>query len=82
MLVNPATSFDRSPWPALGPLLPSLPADAYKLLPVALSPILSNPISMARRAAAPGDPLPQQAVDLLYVSGGSRRREGRRRWMQ
>eukprot|EP00198_Chlamydomonas_reinhardtii_P007578 XP_001696915.1 predicted protein [Chlamydomonas reinhardtii] len=66
VLVNPATSFDRSPWPALGPLLPSLPADAYKLLPVALSPILSNPISMARRAAAPGDPLPQQAVDLLY----------------
>ncbi|KAG2453582.1 hypothetical protein HYH02_001800 [Chlamydomonas schloesseri] len=66
ILVNPATSFDRSPWPALGPLLPALPADAYKLLPVALSPILTNPISMARRAANPGDPLPQQAADLLY----------------
>lgn len=25
VLVNPATSFENSPWPALGPLLPQVP---------------------------------------------------------
>ncbi|KAG2499012.1 hypothetical protein HYH03_003198 [Edaphochlamys debaryana] len=66
VLVNPATSFDRSPWPALGPLLPQLPPDLYRLLPVALSPVLANPLSMARGSTDPSDPLPTQAVDLLY----------------
>ncbi|GLI58562.1 hypothetical protein VaNZ11_000309 [Volvox africanus] len=66
ILVNPATSFDRSPWPTLGPMLPALPPDLYRLLPVALSPILSNPLSMAAWNTSKTDPLPQQAVDLLY----------------
>ncbi|GLC37786.1 hypothetical protein PLESTM_000648100 [Pleodorina starrii] len=66
VLVNPATSFDRSPWPSLGPLLPALPPDIYRLLPVALAPLLSNPLAMAAWGSAPTDPLPRQAVDLLY----------------
>ncbi|KXZ52840.1 hypothetical protein GPECTOR_8g223 [Gonium pectorale] len=67
VLVNPATSFDRSPWPSLGPLLPSLPPELYRLLPVALSPLLSNPIAMAAHAiSSPAAPPQQQAVDLLY----------------
>ena len=70
VLVNPATSFDRTPWPAAGRLLTALPGDIYKLLPIALSPILANPVNMAPRGSGPGDSLPQQASDLLYVSGG------------
>ncbi|GIL71022.1 hypothetical protein Vretimale_4099 [Volvox reticuliferus] len=65
ILVNPATSFDRSLWPSLGPLLPALPPELYRLLPLALSPILSNPLSMAAWNTSNTDPLPQQAVDLL-----------------
>jgi hypothetical protein len=67
-LVNPATSFDRTPWPAAGPLLTALPDHLYKLLPIALSPVLANPLNMAMRNGGPGDSLPQQASDLLYVS--------------
>jgi hypothetical protein len=116
VLINPATSFESSPWPALGPLLTQLPDDVYKLLPgaahrppsaqpachlpnrppipfpwslkrpfpapptplpsptpsplplpaVALSPVLANPLAMARRAVASRDPPAQQAADLLY----------------
>lgn len=46
-----------------------LPADVYKLLPFALAPIMSNPISMALNDVDSRAPLPQQASDLLYVSG-------------
>uniref|UniRef100_A0A383WM75 Phospholipid/glycerol acyltransferase domain-containing protein n=1 Tax=Tetradesmus obliquus TaxID=3088 RepID=A0A383WM75_TETOB len=66
VLVNPASSFTNTPWPALGPLLTQLPADVYKLLPFALAPIMSNPISMALNDVDSRAPLPQQASDLLY----------------
>jgi hypothetical protein len=46
-----------------------LPADVYKLLPFALAPIMSNPISMALNDVDSRAPLTQQASDLLYVSG-------------
>jgi hypothetical protein len=36
VLVNPASSFSDSPWPALGPLLAQLPPDVYKFLPFVL----------------------------------------------
>lgn len=36
VLVNPASSFADSPWPALGPLLAQLPPDVYKFLPFVL----------------------------------------------
>jgi hypothetical protein len=45
-----------------------LPADVYKLLPFALAPIMSNPISMALNDVDSRAPLTQQASDLLYVS--------------
>jgi hypothetical protein len=41
----------------------------YKLLPFALAPIMSNPISMALNDVDSRAPLAQQASDLLYVSG-------------
>lgn len=32
VLVNPATSFENSPWPALGPLLPQVPKVGSRLV--------------------------------------------------
>jgi pimeloyl-ACP methyl ester carboxylesterase/1-acyl-sn-glycerol-3-phosphate acyltransferase len=57
ILVNPASSFDRSPWPAIGPLLPLLPEQMYAGLPYALAPVLFDPprlLEGAIRAAAAG----------------------------
>ena len=36
VLVNPASSFDRSAWPTIGPLLPDLPEELYNGVPYAL----------------------------------------------
>lgn len=38
VLVNPASSFDKSSWPALRPLLPLLPTELYASLTYALAP--------------------------------------------
>lgn len=50
ILVNPATSFGSSVWPAAGPLLTALPDQVYNLLPFALSPLITNPIALAMHA--------------------------------
>lgn len=68
--VNPASGFDSSVWPTVGPLLAQLPPDVYKLLPFALAPVMANPLAMAMHDVDSSAPLPQQASDLLYVSGG------------
>lgn len=48
VLVNPATSFQKSVWPRLGPLLKQLPDELYKqILPLAVSPLISNPVALA-----------------------------------
>lgn len=49
VLVNPATSFPRSPWPTIGPVLLATPPEAYGLLPYILAPLLANPLNMASR---------------------------------
>lgn len=46
VLVNPATSFKDSLWPVLGPLLPQMPLELYRALPLALAPVLGNPINL------------------------------------
>ena len=46
VLVNPASSFDRSPWPSVGPLLPSLPEEMYGGVPYALAPVLFEPAAL------------------------------------
>jgi hypothetical protein len=46
VLVNPATSFSSSLWPVLGPLLPRVPPELYRALPLALAPILANPVNL------------------------------------
>ena len=50
VLVNPATSFEDSLWPLLGPLLPQIPSQAYQALPIALAPVLGNPINLLAAA--------------------------------
>lgn len=57
LLVNPASSFDRSAWPSIGPLLPLLPEAIYQGLPYALAPVLFDPPKLlegAIKAAAVG----------------------------
>jgi hypothetical protein len=51
-LVNPATSFDRTPWPAVAPLLPQLPEQGYNAVPFLLSPLLGNPVRLAAQVFA------------------------------
>jgi len=59
VLVNPATSFQSSIWSTvLGDVLPQLPAQAYDLLPFAISPLLGNPLGLARRRVDGEAPLP------------------------
>ncbi|KAG1678974.1 hypothetical protein FOA52_013037 [Chlamydomonas sp. UWO 241] len=66
IIVNPATSFADSPWPALGPILTQLPAQLYATLPIALSPVLANPITMAMHNMDSTDPVPRQISDVAY----------------
>jgi pimeloyl-ACP methyl ester carboxylesterase len=66
VIVNPASSFGNSVWPAAGPLLTQLPSDVYKLLPFALAPLMSNPLAMAMNDVDTRSPLVNQASDLMY----------------
>jgi pimeloyl-ACP methyl ester carboxylesterase len=50
ILVNPATSFEDSLWPLIGPLLPNVPSQAYQALPIALAPLLGNPVNLLSAA--------------------------------
>ena len=54
-VVNPASSFDRSVWPSVGPLLPQIPENLYAGLPFALSPVLIDPIRLATEAVELGN---------------------------
>lgn len=61
ILVNPATSYDRSVWPNVAPnLLAELPDELYSALPYVLAPILGDPIALARRRAR--DKVPEGAA--------------------
>jgi pimeloyl-ACP methyl ester carboxylesterase/1-acyl-sn-glycerol-3-phosphate acyltransferase len=52
ILVNPATSYQRSAWPNVAPLLPQLPFGSYDALPFAVAPLLGNPLRLAMQAVA------------------------------
>ena len=76
VLVNPATSFPRSVWPLLGPLLPSVPPDLYRAVPVLLAPVLGNPLALASFGIDPQASLPDQVL-LCALSVGRAAAEGR-----
>ena len=67
VLVNPATSFTKSLWPQIGPILLQTPQEAYGLLPVLLAPVLGNPINLLSGAldGSSGEDLTQQAMRLV-----------------
>lgn len=46
VLVNPATSFSKSLWPQISPVLLNTPREAYGALPLLLAPVLGNPINL------------------------------------
>uniref|UniRef100_A0A7S0SGW0 Phospholipid/glycerol acyltransferase domain-containing protein n=1 Tax=Mantoniella antarctica TaxID=81844 RepID=A0A7S0SGW0_9CHLO len=52
VLVNPASSFDQSPWTVLGPLLPLLPPELYPGVPYALAPVLFDPVRVVQGSVA------------------------------
>jgi pimeloyl-ACP methyl ester carboxylesterase len=66
VIVNPASSFGNSIWPAAGPLLTQLPEEVYKYLPFVVAPLMSNPIAMAFNDVNGTAPWDRQASDLLY----------------
>ncbi|CAI6010293.1 unnamed protein product, partial [Closterium sp. NIES-65] len=69
VLVNPATSFPRSPLHPLIPVLRSIPPDVYRVFPYLLSFTMGNPIRMASGQvpldASPLDRLVQLRQNLL-----------------
>lgn len=73
VLVNPATSFARSPWAAIAPALasPALVPDAlYPALPLVLAPILGNPVAIAAGRVTRGAPLPTAAAEFAAGVAG------------
>ncbi|GAX78319.1 hypothetical protein CEUSTIGMA_g5761.t1 [Chlamydomonas eustigma] len=66
VLVNPATSFSDSPWPLFGPALTALPTEVYNTLPIALSPLITNPVAIAMHGVKRDTSVPRQVSDLAY----------------
>lgn len=52
IIVNPATSFSRSAWSAIAPLLARAPASVYGALPLALAPALGTPLAIMSGAVS------------------------------
>lgn len=67
VLVNPATSYTKSLWPQIGPILLQTPPEAYGFLPVLLGPVLGNPINLLSSAldGADRENLTEQAMRLV-----------------
>lgn len=76
VLVNPATSFENSPWKMIGPALTALPTQLYNALPIALSPIIANPIAMAMNGVNANASLPRQVWDRAGAAGKGWGRDG------
>lgn len=72
VLVNPATSFARSPWATIAPALasPSLPDALYAGLPIALAPFLGNPFAIAAGRVTRGASLPTAAAEFAAGVAG------------
>eukprot|EP01025_Chloroclados_australasicus_P039094 TRINITY_DN40382_c0_g1_i4.p2 TRINITY_DN40382_c0_g1~~TRINITY_DN40382_c0_g1_i4.p2 ORF type:complete len:318 (+),score=17.59 TRINITY_DN40382_c0_g1_i4:121-1074(+) len=46
ILVNPASSYERSFWPVIAPLVSNLPGEIYRQLPYLFSPMLISPTAL------------------------------------
>lgn len=68
VLVNPATSFSKSLWPQIAPVLLNTPREAYGALPLLLAPVLGNPINLLQASLddiPEGTSLVDQAIALV-----------------
>lgn len=68
VLVNPATSFSKSLWPQIAPVLLNTPREAYGALPLVLAPVLGNPINFLQASLddiPEGTSLVDQATALV-----------------
>ena len=52
IVINPATSYSRSAWSAIAPLIARAPASVYGALPLALAPALGNPLAIMSGAVS------------------------------
>ncbi|KAJ3702049.1 hypothetical protein LUZ61_005754 [Rhynchospora tenuis] len=64
VLVNPATSFDKSPLQPIFPLLENLPSDLHVTVPYMLSFVMGDPIKMAMVGIREDLPSPQTIEKL------------------
>lgn len=67
VFINPATSFDQSIWPSIGPLLPQIPNELYTGLSFSLAPLLGNPLSLLAYNIDTKLSLPDQLEKLAEV---------------
>ena len=52
LVINPATSYSRSAWSTIAPLIARAPSPIYGALPLALAPALGNPLSIMSGAVS------------------------------
>ena len=52
LVINPATSYSRSAWSSIAPLIARAPSSIYGALPLALAPALGNPLSIMSGAVS------------------------------
>ena len=70
LVVNPATSYSRSAWSTIAPLIARAPTSVYGALPLALAPALGNPLAiMSGAVSAPWASRPAEAARQL--AGGA-----------
>lgn len=67
VLVNPATSYEQSIWPIVGPLISQIPNELYTGLSFALAPLLGNPLSLIAYKVDASKPFPAQMNDIVEV---------------
>lgn len=53
VLMNPATCMPATPWPSLAAVIEGMPPQAFSALPIALSPLLANPLRLIDFTAPP-----------------------------
>ena len=61
----------RQIWPLLGPLLTQIPRELHPALPIALAPVLANPLNLLAASVNPRSSLPEQLSQAIKVNTGS-----------
>eukprot|EP00210_Caulerpa_lentillifera_P001865 g1794.t1 len=65
VLINPATSYEQSIWPIVGPLISQLPNELFLGVSFAVAPFLGNPLTLMARTIDFTQPLDQQMSNII-----------------